>query len=175
MSRHSDTYITFKPGRSYSCNQHTALQTNLQQPDMQNIRLLTFCVWGTLHTGARPRPSPPFPPDPPPLAPAQPPPQQTHQPHPATTPIQPTQPAPWQNQQWSPNEQPTQLAWTATHSTPNGYITSWGGWSTHGTQPGGSTPTTGLLPAPCLPDRHRGLCAAHANAATTNPHCNHKL
>ena len=154
---------------AYSFTNKPAAAGHAEHPTLDIL-----CVGNTPHRGT-PSPLPPLSPRTHPPWPQPNPPQQTHQPHPATTPIQPTQPAPWQNQQWSPNEQPTQLAWTATHSTPNGYITSWGGWSTHGTQPGGSTPTTGLLPAPCLPDRHRGLCAAHANAATTNPHCNHKL
>ena len=94
---------------------------------MQNFQLTTIILWGALHSEGGPWP--PAPPNQggPPGHPQNPPPQPLAPQQPPT----PVLPAPWQMQPWTQNQEPTQLTWTAQHHTPQGLVTSWGGYTTH--------------------------------------------
>ena len=95
---------------------------------MQNFQLTTLILWGALHSEGGPWP----PNTPNPAQPSRSPPNPTNQPlAPQQPPTQIVSPAPWQMQPWAQNQEPTQLTWTAQHNTPQGLVTSWGGYTTH--------------------------------------------
>ena len=97
---------------------------------MQNFQLTTIILWGALHSEGGPWPPNPNPPGTPgPRPPNRPPPQP--QPLAPQQPANPILPPPWQLQPWAQNQEPIQLTWTAQHNTPQGLVTSWGGYTTH--------------------------------------------
>ena len=68
-------------------------------------------------------------------------------------------------QPWAQNQEPTQLTWTAQHNTPQGLVTSWGGYTTHTTPPKPSHHTHRLSTMPHTRNsHHRRRCPPSPNS-----------